>query len=128
MNKNEMKQFVETLFKEVWDNIAVEKIEQYYDKNLVAHMGKQDVGFDDILHRAKFVKEKYGKLENKLEQVLCDGNRATVHLRQTSTDKITGQKEERILILIYKLENNKVKELWALFDKEIDYLEVAVPL
>lgn len=123
MKKTDAEKFIQQLFDDVWIPLNAEKIGDFYHQDLIAHINKQIVGFDDVVHRCHFVKEHYREWIFEIDDVLCDDDKIIVRLNQTGIRKEQDKEEHYLVICVYQLLNCKVKQMWALIVDPVNYLE-----
>lgn len=124
MNKQQAKQFIMDLFDQVWSAMDADRVGDFYDEKVIVTIGQQTVGFDEIINRAKLVKQHYKQLINQIDDMLIDGDKITVRLRQTAIYKHEDREQNYYLLAIYQLKKNKITHIWANIDPTIDYFEI----
>jgi predicted SnoaL-like aldol condensation-catalyzing enzyme len=122
MNHAQAKNFIENLFNDVWTKLDASELPHYYHQDVALQMGKQIAHYQDIEHRLSYVKKHYTSITNILNDILVDGNKITVRLKQTYHTK-DDIEYEYAMICIYQLEKNKIKHAWACIDPNVNYFE-----
>ena len=121
MKTQDAKHWAHALFQEVWQDLNVDKVKDYYHRDVVVDMGKQHADFEDIINRVEFIKDKYHTFRNKIIDVVAEDDKIVVcchqwYGKQTNPD---------VIICIYTMEASKVKLARACVNSDIDYFQRA---
>ena len=108
------KKFIKSLFHDVWLGNDLDKIPEYYDKNVKAVVSISEdtakvkdihLGYEDICKQAKWQKENTKDINFDFKDIFgsADGNKITIYLFSSLIDTITGQKKEYRVCAFYEL-------------------------
>lgn len=123
MNKQEIKQFMTDFYKS-WKERDEAKIPTFYDENLRAYSDFTELKLEDILNRLEFSKRKFSEVNYYTEDMMIDEEEGKVAIRQQQRHILrdgTGVVEWKA-IMLYKIANRKIVELWMSFYPNADYL------
>lgn len=126
MNHEEGQAFFNAIVNDVWsiETGAVDNIEKYYHKDLHARFNHEIVVFDDLIRRFHFLHEKFKQQTFDVKELLVDGDNIIVHFSyqaESKSDDNYGISPENEGIVIYTLENGKVKRVVSFFQAPINY-------
>lgn len=123
MNKKEIKQYIADFY-QAWKDRDEEKIVAFYDKNLRAYSDFSEITFEDIMNRLQFSREKFSEANYIIEDLFIDEEEGKVAIRMKQRHvRKDGQLVKWEAIMLYKIVNRKITELWMSFFPNANYLD-----
>lgn len=116
MTQDEAKAFLEGIFEDMLPNGRVEKVPEFYTKDVVGHYNGEDFYFDDIIRRCQLLKKYIKYYHFKVENFLLVDNLLICLTRQNWISKCNNTLHEIRNTCVYRLRDNKACEIWALHD------------
>ena len=125
MDKNALKQFITDFYK-AWKERDEKKIPTFYDPNLRAYSDYTEVSLQDILNRLQFSREKFAEVNYHIEDLFIDEEQGKIAIRMKQRHILKdGGIVKWEAIMLYKIVNQKITELWMSFYPNADYLNNA---
>ncbi|MBA2655834.1 MAG: hypothetical protein H0U70_02480 [Tatlockia sp.] len=122
MDKKALEQFIADFY-QAWKNRDEEKIPTFYDKNLRAYSDFSEVSLEDILNRLEFSKNKFAEVNYHIEDQFIDEAEGKIAIRMKQRHILkTGEPVKWESIMLYKIVNYKITDLWMSFYPNADYL------
>ena len=121
MNNEQAREFVKNLYQQVWHPMNIDKIDDFYHKDVIAHLGDETANYEDINNRIKYCKDNYKNIYGQHQEVYAEGNMIAFRLLQGGVEKETGAEHKYDTIAMYRLRDNKVAEVYAVFDEQFDF-------
>lgn len=122
MKRDELKQFIDEFY-QAWKERDEKKIPTFYDKNLRAYSDFSEITFEDILNRLEFSRTKFSEVNYHIEDLFIDENEGKVAIRMKQRHILkNGNLVKWEAIMLYKIINRKITELWMSFYPNADYL------
>lgn len=123
MKKGELQQFIYSLLK-AWEERDVSMISKLYDKNVISHMGDQDVYYEDIINRVDFSKKNFKSVTNNLHDLIVDEDgKVAARIEQIVKSIETGEDKSYQIMALYHIKDNKLIEMWSSFFPHVNYLD-----
>jgi len=118
----EARNFVEHVVK-VWDQGLTDEIENIYTQDVVGHSNEQEFNFEDIQNRIRSLNEYSSKrLFSLFGKEIVIGDLLVFQMRQVWLRPADQGLCESHVLVVYRIRNGKVGELWLQSDEEIqDY-------
>jgi len=111
----------------VWQEGRVDQIEKIYAPDVLGHMNNQNFYFNDITQRMMRLNEySYKKRRFTLTgNVELIGDLILFRCRQVWLNSDDGGLCESVIVVVYRLQEYKVKEMWIMTDLDIeDYVSI----
>lgn len=122
MNKKELSQFINEFY-DAWKRRDEEKIPTFYHPDLRAYSDFSEITMEDILNRLAFSKEKFEEVNYIMEDQFIDEEQGKIACRMRQRHILkSGDLVKWEAIMLYKIEDRKIKELWMSFYPNADYL------
>ena len=123
MNKHEIQEFINDFY-QAWKERDESKIESFYDKNLVAYSDFNEISIQDILNRLEFSRTKFSEVNYGIQDTFIDAEEGKVAVRMKQRHILRdGSGEVKWeSIMLYKIVERKITELWMSFYPNADYL------
>lgn len=121
MDKKELKAFI-TDFYSAWKVRDEKKIPTFYHPELKAYSDYTEITLDDILNRLAFSIEKFEEVNYIMEDLFIDEEQGKIACRMKQRHMLkSGEPVKWEAIMLYKIEDRKIKELWMSFYPNADY-------
>lgn len=122
MNRQELEQFIKHFYA-AWTARDEKIIPSFYDENLIAYSDFTKITLQDILNRLAFSKSKFSKVNYDIQDQFIDEQegKVSVRMKQRHIRKDGGITKWEA-IMLYKIVNHKITELWMSFYPNADYL------
>ncbi|MSP53294.1 MAG: LuxR family transcriptional regulator [Gammaproteobacteria bacterium] len=119
-------QFVKELLEVVFPKGQVERLGEFYEKEVVGHYGDNELfNFDDIKQRVAAIKKDAKNIQFVVENVVVIDNLILFICRQHWTNKKDSKFFEQMVYGVYRVKNKKIVELWILLNTPtLDYKEI----
>lgn len=123
MNKQALHQFI-TDFYQAWKDRDSAKIPSFYDENLVAYSDFTPLKLQDILNRLEFSHRKFSEVNYHIEDMFIDeeAGKIAIRMKQRHIPRDGSEDVKWESIMLYKIANYKITELWMSFYPNADYL------
>lgn len=122
MDKKELAAFMKDFY-DAWTKRDDEKIASFYHPELKAYSDFSEISMEDILNRLEFSKEKFEKVNYIMEDQFIDEEQGKIACRMKQRHILkTGDLVKWEAIMLYKIQDRKIKELWMSFYPNADYL------
>lgn len=124
MNRDELKNFILDFY-DAWKVRDKDRILPFYNvEKLKAYSDFEAISFDDIMNRLAFSKEKFAEVNYHIEDLIIDevSGKISIRMRQRHTLK-TGERVKWEAIMLYRIEDRKIVELWMSFFPNARYLD-----
>ena len=122
MDKKALELFIADFY-QAWKNRDESKIPTYYDKNLRAYSDFSEITLEDILNRLEFSKTKFAEVNYHIEDQFIDEAEGKVAIRMKQRHILkNGELVKWEAIMLYKIVDYKITELWMSFYPNADYL------
>ncbi len=123
MNNKEAKKFVEAVYHDIWAGNNPKKFDEYYHPDVVcvAHQPngtELEMDFAAIKNHAAGVGKDRRKVETVFEEVVAQRNKIIARYRQRSINTQTSEVFDLKAVFEYQLENGKIKNIWAFFNRQ----------
>jgi len=115
--------FFKSMYFDVWQSNAIEKIDHYYAKSFAETIDTTDsnntpitlsLDYQGILEQALFQKESFKNTTFEIKKLVACDSTISVHFYSSSTDKRTNELKHRCVCGIWRLNNNnKIDRVWA---------------
>jgi len=124
MNKQALKAFI-TDFYDAWKARDKAKIFTFYDKNLRAYADFRLITVDDIAARFDYGCQKFAESHYLTEDMFIDEDDGKIAIRMKQRHVLSDGSGDLNFetIMLYKIENNKITELWMSYYPNAEYLE-----
>lgn len=122
MDKKALELFIADFY-QAWKNRDEDKIPSFYDKNLRAYSDFNEISLEDILNRLEFSKTKFAEVNYHIEDQFIDEaeGKVAIRMKQRHILKDGGLVKWEAMML-YKIVDHKITELWMSFYPNADYL------
>lgn len=122
MDKKELELFIADFY-QAWKNRDEAKIPTYYDKNLRAYSDFTEISLEDILNRLEFSKSKFAEVNYIIEDQFIDEEQGKIAIRMKQRHILKdGGLVKWESIMLYKIVDYKITDLWMSFYPNADYL------
>lgn len=126
MDKKALKQFIDDFY-QAWKDRDEEKIPTFYDENVKAYSDFAEISLQDILNRLEFSKRKFAEVNYGIQEIFIDEDEGKIavrmkqrHIPRDGSDEVKWES-----IMLYKIVNHKITDLWMSFYPNADYLNNA---
>lgn len=114
MNNKQAQHFLEKLFADLWSNPTPEKVDEFYHQDMKGYISGKEISIVDIKQRTIFSQKQYSKINTEIADVIAEGDRIAARLIQTTFSEDKAEKKVYEILVIYKLRDGKVCEMWSL--------------
>jgi len=121
MHKQDTVKFIHNLFQEVWTELNMDKLKQYYHEDLVGYIAGANISFQDVKNRLEYIKKTYHSIKNDLQEILVDKDKIALRLQQTYYSKHNEALHVYELMAIYQLRGEKISAAWAIISPHVEY-------
>ncbi len=123
--QDEAEIFVKDLLENVFPKAQVERLEEFYSRDLLGHFNGSDFVFDDILDRINALSQSAKNIKFLVKNVVVFENFIAVTCQQNWMNKSDDHFHDSMVFAIYRIKDKKIVELWGLLEKETpSYQEV----
>jgi predicted ester cyclase len=120
MDSRETRAFAERLMLEVWEPLDAEAIPRFYNRDVVGHHRKQQLNYEDVVHRLVADKPRYANPTYDIRDIVAEADKFAIRFLFGATGP-TGQSISVEVNYFYHLKDDKVSEFWLLADIDFDY-------
>lgn len=123
MDRNALKVFI-TDFYQAWKDRDAAKVPTFYDKNVRAYSDFKEVTLEDMLSRLEFSREQFLETNYNIQDLFIDETQGKIAIRMKQNHPLrdgTGNATCEA-IMLYKVFNHKITEIWMSFYPNVDYL------
>lgn len=123
MQENEAIEFVINLFDQVWSELKLEAVSEFYDKTVIGYFGNQAIGFQDITNRVAFLKNNFAAMRSTIQDIVVEKDKIAVCVNQTLIEKDSNKQHFFKAIAVYKMQNKKIVGIQICTDSQMDYFQ-----
>lgn len=122
MNKSSLKKFIMDFY-QAWKERDTDKVANFYDKNVKAHVDFKPVTLEDMMNRLQFSYKKFSKVEYNVQDIFVDEEegKIAVRMKQLYVFRETSEEHTCQSITLYRIANQKIQEIWMSFYPNVDY-------
>ena len=113
--------FAKRLMQEVWEPFNAEAVPQFYRRDVVGHHRKQQLTYDDVVHRLTWDRTHFGSPVYNIQDIVAAEDKFAIRFSYSATILSTAQKIAADVIYFYYLKDDKIAEFWLLADMDFDY-------
>ena len=117
----EAQNFVKRLINAVFVDADIDMIRRSYAEDVIGHYGETNIDLNDIINRANYLKAVYIKRKHFLLEVITFANTVIFRDKQQAYNKENHQYLSVDLTGVYRIENDRVKEVWIMTDACFNY-------
>ncbi|MDF2940657.1 MAG: hypothetical protein K0R66_1299 [Gammaproteobacteria bacterium] len=125
MNKQQATELMHRIYENLLDPGYLAKISEIYHKDVVLEIGSKTAYYDDVINRARYRLEHFAEFGTMIEDVLVDGDKITVRIKQSGSLKSGKPSDTYHGVVIYQVSHAKVSKVWGVFSPDFNYLEKA---
>lgn len=124
MNNNALTQFILDFY-QAWKERDVNKIRTFYDDNVIAYADYQPITLQDIFTRLEYGCKKFSESFYAIEDIFADEaqGKVAVRMKQRHVHSDGSGESKWEAIMLYKVANQKIIELWMSYYPNAGYLE-----
>lgn len=122
MDKKALEQFINDFYA-AWRARDKEKIPTFYDENVKAYSDYSELTMQDILNRLEFSDRKFQEVNYNVEDMFIDEDegKVAIRMKQRHVPRDGGEDTKWEAMMLYKIQDHKIKELWMSFYPPADY-------
>jgi predicted ester cyclase len=120
MNSKETRAFAERLMLEVWEPLDAEAVPRFYNRDVVGHHRKQQLNYEDVVHRLVADKPRYASPKYDIRNIVAEADKFAIRFLFVATGP-SAQSVSAEANYFYHLKDDKVSEFWLLADIDFDY-------
>lgn len=117
--------FVKDLLENLFPKSQIERLDEFYSRDVVGHFNGYDLVFSDIVDRVNALKSAAKEIDFKVKSVVVFDSFIAATCQQTWVNKSDGYFNDSMVFAIYRIKDRKIVEIWGFLDKEtVSYQDV----
>lgn len=124
MDRTELKKFIMDFY-QAWKERDEHKVPTFYDKDVIAFADFKKVSLEDMLNRLEFSRQKFLETNYNIQDLFIDEVQGKIAIRMKQCHILRdGSGEAKCeAIMLYRVLNHKIVEIWMSFYPNVDYLD-----
>lgn len=119
LSQTEAEEFLKCVFPENITLNYIKNVAKFYDKDVIVHYKNEILGLNDILEHSNIVMSNTSHLSFQINSLYIINDLLTFWLKQTWFSKEDNQLHEAKSVLIFRIKNKLICEIWNLSDWNI---------
>lgn len=114
LDREEYLTFMENMYRDILENLKVEKIPDYFSPNYVQTTGGENIDYQGFVDQIKDLKQHVESIQVlPLEETVCEGNRMALRYLRRVTKK-NGLLSNVAVLGIFEIQDDKLVRCWEL--------------